>query len=90
MQELVADHQTGIHFNPSDAQDLAAKVAWAWSHTSELAQMGRRARLEFEAKYTADKNYLLLMELYQRARGSLPAASRLQPLAAAVSQSNIH
>jgi glycosyltransferase involved in cell wall biosynthesis len=88
MQELVADQQTGIHFNPTDAKDLAAKIAWAWSHPAELSQMGKRARLEYEAKYTAEKNYLLLMELYQRALGSLPASARLNPLAA-VSQSNI-
>lgn len=88
MQELVADQQTGIHFAPGDAKDLAARVAWAWNHPAELSEMGRRARLDYEARYTAEKNYLFLMELYQRALGSQPASSRL-PLTPAVSPSNI-
>jgi len=34
---------------------------------SDTRAMGRRAREEFEAKYTADRNYGLLMEIYRRA-----------------------
>src|SRR4029077_12072675 len=37
MQESVADHRTGLHFTAGDAQDLARKVEWAWTHPSELA-----------------------------------------------------
>lgn len=33
----------------------------------DLAEMGRNARREFEEKYTADKNYDVLMAIYQRA-----------------------
>jgi hypothetical protein len=31
--------------------------------------MGRRARREFEAKYTAERNYGTLMAIYQRVLG---------------------
>jgi hypothetical protein len=33
----------------------------------EVAKMGRRARQEFEAKYMADRNYEILIEIYRRA-----------------------
>ncbi len=65
MQELVADGQTGLHFTPGDPGHLAAKVNWAWEHPEEMLVMGRTARLEYEAKYTAKQNYNLLMTAYQ-------------------------
>lgn len=85
MEEIVADQQTGLLFNPRDPEDLAAKVSWAWSHRAELAQMGKQARREFEAKYSPEQNYLQLMQIYQRAIGTVPAACRTAPLAQPVS-----
>jgi glycosyltransferase involved in cell wall biosynthesis len=73
MEEIVADGRTGLHFNQGNAQDFAAKVEWAWTHPEEMAAMGCAARAEYEAKYTAERNYLMLMEIYKRvldARGS--------------------
>jgi hypothetical protein len=32
-----------------------------------MASMGRAARAEYEAKYTPETNYKLLMDIYQRA-----------------------
>lgn len=64
MHELVANGQTGLHFRPRNPEDLAAKITWAWTHPTELKEMGRRARLEYEAKYTAKRNYELLMRAY--------------------------
>jgi glycosyltransferase involved in cell wall biosynthesis len=68
MQEVVTDGCTGLHFNPDDAEDLAQKVKWAWTHPEPLAEMEKAARAEYEAKYTAERNYSLLMEIYERAR----------------------
>ncbi len=65
--ELIANGQTGLHFRPGDSEDLAAKVEWALAHPGELARMRREARTEFEAKYTAKKNYQRLMEIYASA-----------------------
>jgi glycosyltransferase involved in cell wall biosynthesis len=67
LAEIVEDHITGLHFNPGDAKDLASKVEWAWNHPRELAQMGRAARVKYETDYTAEKNYSLLMGIYQQA-----------------------
>ena len=67
MAEIVEDGRTGLHFRPGDAQDLANKVAWAWAHPEEMAKMGKEARRKYEAKYTAEKNYEMLMEIYAQA-----------------------
>jgi len=50
-------------------------VQWAWSHPEEMRRMGKQARREYLNKYTAEKNYPLLMEIYQRAAATEPAAS---------------
>jgi glycosyltransferase involved in cell wall biosynthesis len=67
MQEIVEDGRTGLHFTPGDPDDLARKVEWAWSHPDEMREMGGRARAEYEAKYTAERNYTMLMEAYRQA-----------------------
>ena len=66
MAEIVDEGRTGLHFTPGNAGDLAAKVEWAWAHPVEMAAMGRAARAEYEAKYTPERNYAMLMGIYQR------------------------
>ena len=67
MQEIVSDGRTGLHFTPADSQDLATKVEWAWTHPEQTQAMGTQARAEYEHKYTAEKNYPLLLDIYRRA-----------------------
>lgn len=67
MTQIVEDGRTGLQFAPSDPEDLAAKVEWAWTHPEQMEVMGREARTEYEAKYTADRNYRMLTDIYQRA-----------------------
>jgi glycosyltransferase involved in cell wall biosynthesis len=66
MQEIVEHSNTGLHFRPGDPSDLSEKVNWAWSHPEELQEMGRTARAEFESKYTRERNYIALREIYQQ------------------------
>jgi glycosyltransferase involved in cell wall biosynthesis len=70
MPEIVVEGRTGLHFTPGDPEDLAQKVEWAWTHPEQMAEMGKEARREYEAKYTAERNYPRLMEIYQRAMAS--------------------
>ncbi len=65
MEEIVDNGRTGLHYVPGDAAELAAKVSWAWNHPVEVREMGRAARREFEAKYTAERNYPILMDIYE-------------------------
>lgn len=57
----------GDNSRPGDPEDLAAKVEWLLAHPRELARMRQEARAEYEAKYTAERNYQMLMEIYQQA-----------------------
>jgi glycosyltransferase involved in cell wall biosynthesis len=66
MEEIVADGRTGLHFTAGNSDDLGAKVEWAWTHPVEMAAMGRAARAEYEAKYTPERNYAMLMGIYDR------------------------
>ena len=65
--ELVEHERTGVHFNPSDPDDLAEKVAWMHEHPEALVRMRGNARVDFERKYTAERNYEMLMRIYERA-----------------------
>jgi glycosyltransferase involved in cell wall biosynthesis len=76
MQEIVADGRTGLHFRPTEADDLASKIEWAWNHPEQMEAMGRGARLEFQAKYTAERNFYLLKEIYEFAMGSRPSRTK--------------
>jgi glycosyltransferase involved in cell wall biosynthesis len=67
MQEIVQDGHTGLNFASGDPADLAAKVEWAWDHPQQLRTLGAQGRREYEAKYTAEKNYPVLMEIYRAA-----------------------
>jgi glycosyltransferase involved in cell wall biosynthesis len=67
LASLVDPGRTGLLFRPSDPKDLADKVEWALNHPNELASMSREARAEFEAKYTAERNYERLLSIYESA-----------------------
>ncbi len=67
MTEIVRDGETGLLFNPGDPQDLAAKAQWLWDHPEESKRMGQNARREYELKYTPERNYQMLMSIYEKA-----------------------
>jgi glycosyltransferase involved in cell wall biosynthesis len=66
MTEIVLDRKTGLHFTAGDADDLAARAYWAWTHPKEMHDLGKAARAEYETKYASERNYRLLMEIYNR------------------------
>lgn len=73
MAEIVEDGRTGLHFSTGNPSDLAETVEWAWDHPRAVRLMGEEARREFENKYTAEKNYPMLMRIYHEAIGSPPS-----------------
>lgn len=68
LPDLVREGQTGICFEPGNSRDFADKMSWALAHPSDMAQMGRNARAQYEAEFSADKNYRLLMKIYKDVR----------------------
>ena len=62
----IVDHlRTGLHFTAGDASALAETVRFFRTHPEEAAFMRTQARLEYERHYTADVNYLQMMEIYE-------------------------
>lgn len=64
---IVEDGRTGLHFEPGNADELVSRVEWLLDHPFELTRMRRDARAEYEAKYTAETNYQMLMAIYEDA-----------------------
>lgn len=67
--EIIEDGRTGLYFVPGATEDLAEKVEWAWTYPKETARMGWEARRDYEEKYTPERNYEMLMEIYEMALG---------------------
>lgn len=64
---IIGDRETGLLFRPGNPEDLASKIAWMIGNEDDCIQMGRNARAEFESKYTADRNFEMLMDIYRNA-----------------------
>jgi glycosyltransferase involved in cell wall biosynthesis len=67
MKEIVIPNKIGLHFEAGNADDLAEKVQWMIDNPAEVKKMGANARREYLAKYTPEKNYEMLMDIYQQA-----------------------
>lgn len=64
LAEIVTDGETGLLFEPGNSRDLADKMKWAFVNSEKMAEMGRKARAQYEAEFTAEKNYQQLMTIY--------------------------
>jgi len=67
MAAIIEDGKTGLLFEPGNPDDLAAKVRWLVENENAIIRMGKAARAEFQAKYTAERNYEMLMDIYEMA-----------------------
>jgi glycosyltransferase involved in cell wall biosynthesis len=65
MAELIEDGVNGLLYAAGEAGELAERLTWALAHPAEVNAMGRRARAGFEARYTAERNFDLLMDVYE-------------------------
>jgi glycosyltransferase involved in cell wall biosynthesis len=74
MSSMIDHGRTGLLFRPGDSQNLAAQVEQALCCPASLARMRPKVRAEFEAKYTAERNYEMLMDIYGSA-----IARKVQP-----------
>lgn len=83
MAEFIDDGRTGRHFTPGDPQDLADQLQRMLGNRYALEAMRIAAREEFLSKYTAQRNYELLIDIY---RSVLPAPIAAQLAAASSSE----
>jgi glycosyltransferase involved in cell wall biosynthesis len=73
-QEVVIEGVAGLQFTPGDPRELARRTESAWAHPTRLGEMGRQARREYEVKYSPQRNYELLIQIYDRAIRSRSAS----------------
>jgi glycosyltransferase involved in cell wall biosynthesis len=67
LASLVEDGRTGLLFDPSNATDLADKLAWAQAHPQAMEEMGRNARACYQAHFTPEAIDTRLMQVYATA-----------------------
>jgi glycosyltransferase involved in cell wall biosynthesis len=60
--------QTGFLYQTGDAGALAQRAKQLFENPAEVLRMRSCARAEYEARYTADANYSILMQIYEQAR----------------------
>jgi glycosyltransferase involved in cell wall biosynthesis len=66
LAELVEDGKTGLLFEPGNSRDLAKKIKWMVENDDACIEMGKNARKVFEEKYTAERNFKILMSIYEK------------------------
>jgi glycosyltransferase involved in cell wall biosynthesis len=75
MAELVRPGVTGQLFEAGNAAQLARHLEELLGDKTRLSDLRHGARAEFLRIYTADRNYPMLMEAYQRAQSAAATAS---------------
>jgi len=79
MAEVVRHGETGLLFTAGSAEELTAAVQELRQPGARYDAMRREARLEYERTFTAERNRVLLLEIYERAmrlRGGRAGAAR--------------
>jgi len=69
---IVVNGHTGLHFSPGSSQDLAARVNEVWNDRGRLKSMRHAAREEYVTKYTPERNYEMLSQIYDGAVKAAP------------------
>jgi len=68
--ELIDDGVEGMLFAPRSAEDLAAKIESLFDDRSRVESMGAAARKKVEEKFSPDRHYEQLMDLYRSLLGT--------------------
>jgi glycosyltransferase involved in cell wall biosynthesis len=67
MRTMISHRRTGLHFDSGDATSLAEQVEWMLSHGDEWREMRIDARREYEKYYSPERNYEMMLSIYERA-----------------------
>ncbi|MGH9772412.1 MAG: glycosyltransferase family 4 protein, partial [Candidatus Acidiferrales bacterium] len=68
--EVIVDGRNGLLFEAGNPSDLARQAARLWSNPAHAAELGKQARLDYEARFTPERNYELLLQAYSQAIAS--------------------
>lgn len=67
MAEIIEEGITGLLFKAGSESALAEKVRWIQNNLEACNEMGENARRVYLEKYTPEKNYKILMQIYLEA-----------------------
>jgi glycosyltransferase involved in cell wall biosynthesis len=70
LPSIVAEGETGLFFTAGEANQLAEKVRYMFSHPVEADRMGTRAREVVETKYSRERSYQELLDIFQKVRAA--------------------
>jgi glycosyltransferase involved in cell wall biosynthesis len=77
MAEIIEDQVNGLHFEAGNEKDLVSRIAEINHSPQYLKSLSDNARLTYLEHYTPEKNYALLMEIYNRALASSRQAQKI-------------
>jgi glycosyltransferase involved in cell wall biosynthesis len=63
--EVIQHQQSGLLFDPGNSADLVTAARRLWEDTSLRLRLGEGARSQYETLYTAERNYRILMEIFE-------------------------
>ncbi|HOC42267.1 MAG TPA: glycosyltransferase family 4 protein [Thermoanaerobaculales bacterium] len=67
IQEIIRHEESGLLFDPADATALADAARRLWGDATLRSFLGNGARAQFEALYTAERNYSMLIGILESA-----------------------
>ncbi len=65
MKSIIEHEVTGLHFQPGDVDGLIFCVKRILRDNALYSRIRLGARRKFDLNYTADRNYDMLMEIYE-------------------------
>jgi glycosyltransferase involved in cell wall biosynthesis len=66
LPSIVSEGETGLLFTAGNATEIAEKVRYMFAHPYEADRMGRRAREIVETKYSRERSYQDLMDIFRK------------------------
>jgi len=64
-REMITDGTSGLLFEAGNSKDLRSKIETLIGDPALRIQLGRTARETYLARYTPEKNYQILMNVYE-------------------------
>ena len=66
MKNIIKDNKTGVFFEAGNPTDLREKAKYLFENPIKTYLMGKNAYSEYKMHYTAQKNYEMLMSIYEK------------------------
>jgi glycosyltransferase involved in cell wall biosynthesis len=66
-QNIINHENDGLHFTPGNRDELFNQVDFMQNHPEKRKEMSRNARKSYLENYTPEKNYQILMDIYEQA-----------------------